>query len=84
MSGTVRIFEEGKLKHVRAFFVIAALLIIGFEAVHIKAQPKTVVRMVAVPGGNYDQVVLPSGNIVGFSCASGIADVRPNCYLLVK
>jgi hypothetical protein len=78
--------EEGTfpMKYVRAFFIVAGLLILGFGALHTKAASETKVQIVVVPGGQYDQVVLPPGEIVGFSCAAGITDVQPDCYILIK
>jgi hypothetical protein len=88
MSGIESISEEGKLKYVRAFFIIAGLLIIalGATVVHTNAQirAQSVVRIVVVPGGQYDQVVLPPGEIVGFSCAAGVTSVQPDCFVLIK
>jgi hypothetical protein len=83
-----RTSSKGKMKYIRAFFIIAGFLIIAFGAtvVHTNAQARTqnVVQIVVVPGGRYDQVVLPPGDIVGFSCAAGITSVQPDCYILVK
>jgi hypothetical protein len=72
------------MKYVRIFFIAAGLLILGFGSAHTKAQTETKVQIVVVPGGRYDQVVLPPGQIAGFSCAAGITDVQPDCYILIK
>jgi hypothetical protein len=65
-------------------FLVVGLLVMGFFAVHTRAQSETVTQIVVVPAAHYDQVILPPGDIVGFSCASGIKDVQPNCYVLIK
>lgn len=76
---------ELEMRFVRALFIVAALSIMAMGTYHAraKAQSQEAVRVVVVPAGNSD-VSLPPGDIVGFSCAAGLKDVQPSCYILIK
>ena len=69
------------MRYIKYFFITAGLLILGL-GIYRPAKSQEGMKLHAVQVGMNS--VMPSGDVVGFSCAAGLQDAEPRCYALIK